>query len=131
MAGSKSDAHSDDVLNVIRNIAISAIVSVYIELYSVAPDDTGGGTVSGEGRVIAGTLTAPADGGADGRQIDNAAAIEWPGWGAGAQTLVAFAVFDAITAGNFLYWADLDTNRAIADGETARFDIGALVIAED
>ena len=131
MAGSKSDAHSDDVLNVLRNVTLTAIATVYIELYSVAPDDTGGGTISGEGRVSAGTLTAPADGGVDGRQIDNAGTIEWAGWGAGSQTLVAFAVFDAITVGNFLYWADLDTNRAIADGETARFDIGALVIAED
>ena len=45
--------------------------------------------------------------------------------------VTAFAVYDALTIGNLLYWGDLTPPKNIIDGETASFAVDALVINED
>lgn len=48
-------------------------------------------------------------------------------WG----TVVAFAILDAATAGNFLYWGDLTASKSIDAGDTAKFAVGELDVTED
>jgi hypothetical protein len=38
-------------------------------------------------------------------------------------------MFDAVTVGNLLFWADLTTPQTVASGNPYSFAIGALVIA--
>ena len=113
MAGSKSDFLENELLDhVLGNAAYTAPATVYIALYTVVPTDAGGGT--------------EVSGGAYTRVASTNDATNWPAASAGAKsngtaitfttatadwgTVVAFGIFDALTAGNLLYWADLTTN---------------------
>ena len=42
-----------------------------------------------------------------------------------------FAIYDALTNGNLLYWAALTTARAVTNGTTASFAAAALTVTED
>lgn len=51
-------------------------------------------------------------------------------WNSGA-TIGYFAIYDASTGGNFLYWAALTTPRAVTNGVTPSFANGTLTVTED
>lgn len=73
-----------------------------------------------------------ATGGGDG-QTDNVAAITFPqasgSWGTvAAMAFVNSATFDA---GDMLFYSAVDTSRAIDNGDTAEFAIGAITITFD
>ena len=127
MAGSFGDALENKLLDhLLKTTPFSVPTNIYIELYTVAPSDAGGGT--------------PAAGGSYARKVCNA----WDGAAGGATAntgaitfvqatgdwgeIVAFALFDAITGGNFLAWADLTVNKSILNGDTAEFAAGELDI---
>ena len=61
----------------------------------------------------------------------NAAEIAFPtatgAWG----TLTHFALFDALTTGNMLWYGSLTQSKAIVSGDTAKFEIGSLVLTAD
>jgi hypothetical protein len=63
--------------------------------------------------------------------VSNAAQLAFPeatgAWG----SLTHFAVFDAATAGNIVFYGALTTAKAIADNETLRFPIGNLTFTLD
>jgi hypothetical protein len=67
-------------------------------------------------------------------QTSNNAAVAFPAatadWNNG-QTIGYFAIYDAATGGNLLYWAALTTPRAVTNGATASFAAGALTVTED
>lgn len=132
MAG-KTDAHSDSVLNILRNTAIAAITTVYAALFTVTPSDSGGGTESSYGSDTrkAITFTAP-EAHTSGRKVENDPLITWTSWdGTSPETFVSAGVFDALTVGNLLYWAALTTSRTINTGESATFAVDALRVTED
>jgi len=74
-------------------------------------------------------------------------ATNWPAAAAGAKangaditfvqatadwgTVVAFGIFDAVTAGNLLYWGAVTPNKAVNSGDTAKFANGDIDITED
>ena len=134
MAGSKSDFLELELLDhVVGNAAYTAPATLYVALYTVAPTDAGGGIeVSGGSyaRVaVTNNLTNwPA---ASGGAKSNGTEITFPEATASWGTVVAFAILDAATAGNFLYWADLTTSKTIATSDTAKFAVGDLDILED
>lgn len=115
--------------------------TLYIGLYTAAPDDTGGGTeLSGSGyaRVSvtssltnwAGTQSAgstTASSGTGGGTSNNIA-ITFPeptsGWG----QVQAFGVFDAATGGNLLFHGSLTINKTINEGDTVTFPAGSLAV---
>lgn len=129
MAGSLSNYLENIVIDhLLRNQAFTPPATVYIALYTVAPSDAGGGTeVTGGAYVrLALTLTA-ASAGASSNSGDHTFVTATANWG----TIVAFAVLDAASAGNFLFWADLTTNKAVNNGDTAKFLSGDLDISVD
>ena len=101
----------------------------YVGLFTAAPSDSGGGTeVSGSGyaRVVTGTMTVS---GTSPTNCTNSAAIEFAAarggnWG----TITHIAIFDALTSGNMLGWAQLTTSRTINDGDVLRIPAGDLDI---
>lgn len=130
MAGSFSDALEIKILDhLFKTTPFAVPTDIYIELYTVAPTDAGGGT--------------PVSGGSYARKVHNT----WDGAGAGATAntgaitfiqatgdwgeVVAFGLFDALSGGNFLAWADLTVNKTIQDGDTAEFAAGELDITLD
>jgi len=126
---SKSNYLETQVLNhVLRNTAYSAPATVYMAVYTVAPTETGGGTeVSGNGYVRQPvTFTAPAP-----DSCSNDADVTFPvatgDWG----TIVAFGIFDAASAGNLLYYANLTASRDILTSDQFRVPSGQLIVTEN
>lgn len=110
--------------HVFGGVSYTAPATIYLALYTVAPDDTGGGTeVSGGSYVrqsCAFTVT--------GNLATNTSAVEWPtatgAWG----TVVAVGVFDASTSGNLLAYGTLTSSKTISSGDVLRIPAGDLDI---
>ena len=134
MAGSFSDFLENELLDhVFGSADYTPPATVYVALYTTAPSDSGGGvevSAGGYARVaVANNATQfPA---ASGGQKSNGQAITFPvatgDWG----TVVAFALLDASTSGNFLGWATLGTSKTINTGQAAQFPPSSLVITLD
>lgn len=134
MAGSKSDYLENKVLDhVLGGGDYTRPATVYIALYTVAPTDAGGGTEVTGGSYVRKSVTnnatnfPAAASGAKSNGTEIVFVEATASWG----TAVAFGIFDAETAGNLLYWADLTTSKAIGSGDTAKFAVGDLDITED
>lgn len=132
--GSKSDYLEDALLDhILGGGDFSRPATVYIALYTVAPTDVGGGT-----EVTGGSYARAA--------VENNA-TNWPAAASGAKsngtqinfitataawgTIVAFAIFDALSGGNLLYWGSLGGSVVISSGQTAYIAVGDLDITED
>jgi hypothetical protein len=127
MAGSFSDYLEDKLLkHTFTNTAYTSPTALYVALYTAAPTDAGGGTeISGSSYVrtavtftVSGTNTL----------CTNSANVEFPAASGSWGTIVAIAVYDASTAGNFLAWSDLAVSKTIATGDIFRIPAGDLDI---
>jgi hypothetical protein len=127
MAGSFTDYLEDKILkHVFTNVSYTSPTTVYVGLFTVAPTDVGGGTeITGMGyarKSAAFTVSGT------GTLATNSAAVEFDAatgtWG----TIVAIAIFDALTTGNMLAFADLTTSKTIATGDILRIPTGDLDI---
>jgi len=134
MAGSKADYLEDELLDhVLGGADYTRPATVYIALFTVAPTDAGGGTECTGGSYARKDVTnnatnwPAASGGAKANGTEIVFVEATASWG----TVVAFGIFDAVTAGNLLYWADLTTSKPIDNGVTDKFAIGDLDITED
>lgn len=144
MAG-KSDYLENKIIDyILRGGSFTAPSNTYVGLLTAAPSDSGGGTeVSGNNyaRVTvassttnwAGTQSSGSTSASSGTggQTSNNGAITFPtpsgSWG----TVTHFAVYDASTSGNLLYWGALGSSQTISSGNTVSFAAGALTITED
>ena len=110
--------------HVFGGVAYSAPATLYLALYTVAPDDTGGGTeVSGTSyarQTIAFTVTDDT--------ASNTSAVEFPTSGSSWGTVVAVGIFDALTSGNLLAYGNLTASKTIASGDVFRVPAGDLDI---
>ena len=123
-----SDYLEDKVLDhVFGGTAYTAPATLYVALYTVAPDDTGGGTEVTGGSYVrqTGTFTVS---GTSPTTATNAAAIEYPTATADYGTVVAVGILDASSGGNLLAYADLTTSKTVSTGDVFRFDAGDLDI---
>jgi hypothetical protein len=133
MAG-KSDYLENKVLDLLLGaVSYTVPTTVYVALYTAAPTDAGGGTeVSGGGyarvAVTNNTTNFPA---ASNGSKSNGTTISFPTATADWGTVVAVGIFDAATAGNLLFWANLTTSKTIQNGDTAQFSAGSLSFTED
>lgn len=108
--------------------------TLYVALYTAAPDDdgTGGTEVSGTGYARAAVTNndtnwpAASNGSKSNGNEISFGTVGAGGWG----QLTHFGVFDAASGGNFLGAGELDTPVTAAEGDTVRFQAGALVITE-
>lgn len=112
----------------LRNTPFAPPVQTYLGLFTVSPTPGGGGTeVAGNGYVrVAITFNAPVNG-----QAANIADTIFPvdviaDWG----TIVAFGVFDAISGGNLLYFANLSSSRYVAVNDQVKFPAGQIIATE-
>jgi len=88
--------------------AIFALPTAYVGLFTAVGTDAGAGFTEVSGTAYARVATAAATwntaSGSAPSQISNAAAIAFPQAGAAWGTIIAFGLFDALTAGNLLLW---------------------------
>ena len=134
MAGSKSNFLENELLDhVLGNAAYTAPATLYLALFTVAPTDAGAGTEVTGGSYARLSVTnnatnfPAASGGAKSNGVAFTFVTATANWG----TVVAYAIFDALTLGNMLWWADLTVTKAVNSGDTASFPIGDLDFTED
>lgn len=107
--------------------------TLYIELYTAAPSDTGGGTpVSGgsyaRASVTNNTTNFP---NATNGSKSNGTEISFPTATADWGTVVAIGIFDQASGGNLLFHGALSSSRNILNGDTPRFAPGVLTFSLD
>ena len=133
MAGSKTDALEarllDHLFKGAATPALGALSTVYIALHTaVAGESTGGTEVTGSSyarqAVAAAAWTRTAS------NVSNNAEVAFPAVTTTPYTVVGWGVYDAASAGNFLYWGDT-TSTTMNVGDVPRFAIGAITIQED
>ncbi len=137
MAGSKGDFLEARVLDLVLGaVSYSPAGTVYVALFTVIPADSGGGTEVSGGSYARVALTNnttnwPASTGTNPTVKANGTAITFPKATANWGTIVAFAIFDANSGGNLLYWGSLAANKVINTDDTPSFAVGALTVTED
>lgn len=115
--------------------------TLYIALLTAAPSDSGGGTeVSGNayarvavtsslanwaGTQSAGSTTASSG---TGGQTSNNSVITFPTPTATWGVVTHFAIYDAATAGNLLFYGTLTIAKTINQSDTVSFPAGSLTI---
>lgn len=128
MAG-KTNVHEASVLNVLRNTTLTGIVC-YLGFFTAAPSDAGGGTEVSGGSYARQAPTFAAPSGTP-RSIATSADITFPTASADWGTITHFGIFDAVSAGNLLYWAAVTVTKTVLNGDTAKVLSGALTVTED
>ncbi len=141
MAG-KSVYLEDKWLNMWKGTAFTFPATTYVALLTTNPtDDTGTALVEVSGgayarQAITGSTgwssIAPVSGGSGTtpEQMSNAAVITFPTPTASWGTIVGIALYDAVTAGNLLYWASI-SSQAIGVGVVASFAANTLKVTDD
>ena len=126
MAGNLTNYLENKLLDHFLGTTTYTMPTVYVGLFTVAPDDTGGGT-----EVTGGTYTrkTAAFSAASSGATSNSGNIDFTGMP--AATTVAIALFDASTSGNMLVWGTLTVNKTTDAGDTLRIATGDLDISID
>lgn len=101
--------------------------TLYLGLFTTAPDDTGAGTEVTGGSYARQTFTMSVTG----DTASNVGAIEFPTATAAWGTVAYVAVYDAVSAGNMLCYATLAASKAIDTGDVFRIPAGDLDITLD
>jgi hypothetical protein len=133
MAGSKTDYYENIVIQHLFESDYSAPDPLYIGLYleSAKPTDSTIGTEASGGNYSRVAVDRDTGWTSSGNATENAADITFPEASASWGELGAFAILDASTSGNMLYWGDLTTPKTINSGDTAKIPAGDLDITED
>jgi len=100
--------------------------AVYVGLFTVAPDDTGGGTEVSGGSYA--RQSAAFNASSSGSTTNNAN-IDFTSMP--SATTVAIGIFDASTSGNMLLHGTLTANKTTDAGDTLRIATGSLTISID
>lgn len=132
MAG-KSDYLEAKILDHLFGITpFSEPATVYLALFTATPSDAGGGTeVAGGSYARVAVTNDNTEWSRTGSVISNINALDFATasgvWG----TVGWVGVFDAITAGNFLFWAPLLSTRTVNTTDQVGFAPGQLQFTED
>ena len=132
MAGSKADYFELEILKWATGQAndLGTACTPYLALFTSAPTDAGGGTEVSGGSYArydsSGKWAAPAAGAVQ-TNAECAFTQASADWG----TVVAFAIFDAVSGGNMLYWGDLTASKTVNNGDTFKFPSGDIDLTED
>jgi hypothetical protein len=125
MAGNLSDYLENKLLDhFLGTTSYTMPSTIYVALYTVAPDDTGGGTEVTGGSYA--RQTATFDAAASGA-TQNSADIDFVDMP--ACTVVAIGIHDALTSGNLLVHGTLTANKSLDAGDTLRIATGDLDIS--
>lgn len=136
LASGKSQYLISKVLNSIFNAtAFSPPATLYAALWTATLNAASTGSTTGEASytgyarvaVTANTTNFPLS--ASGSNIQNATAITFGANAGSLQTMTFFAILDAATNGNILYWGSI-TSTAINPGDTPQVNVNGLTVSE-
>ena len=104
--------------------------TLYLGLMTAGADETGGGTEVSGGAYARKAITfsaAQTDGGGV-TSMANSAQIEFPTATASWGTVTSWAIFDALSSGNLLWYGDLTVSKEILANDTILLHAGDLVL---
>lgn len=137
MAGSKTDSLESRLLDHIfkggATPALSALSQVWVAMFTAVPSDSSGGTevtIGSFGYARQAVAAAGWNHTAGSNTVTNANEIAYNAVTGSAYTVVGWAIMDALTAGNMLYWGDC-TSTTMNVGDIPRFAPSAITITED
>jgi hypothetical protein len=135
MAGSKTDAFEARLIDHIfkggATPALTALSTVYVALYTAVPSDSSAGTeVVGSAYARQALAAAVWTHTAGSNTVSNTNEVAFPAVTGSPYTVVGWAIMDAASSGNQLYWGDCPST-IMAVGDIPRFAPGALTITED
>ena len=110
----------------LRNTTYTSPATVYAGLFTTDPTDAGSGSEVSGGSYARKAITFAAP--SNGVTTNSAAAVEFDqatgSWG----TITHFAIFDALTTGNMLYYGALTTSKTIASGDVFKFATSSVSV---
>ena len=114
--------------------AFTEPANIYMALCTAVPTDASTGTTIVEAdytgyarkEVLATDLSAAASG-----SKTNSGAITFAACSAGASTIIGFAICDALTVGEVIYWGTTTSKVIDVNNTPATVAVGGLVITED
>ena len=114
--------------HVFRNSAYTAPSTIYVALFTAAPNDAGGGTeVSGNGYARQSMAFSAASSGS----ISNSGSVEFPTATGSQGTITHMGLFDASSGGNLLAYGALTASKAVDSGDVFRFNASSVTISLD
>lgn len=114
--------------HVFRNSAYTAPSTIYVALFTAAPNDAGGGTeVSGNGYARQSMAFSDASSGS----ISNSGSVEFPTATGSQGTITHMGLFDASSSGNLLAYGALTASKAVDSGDVFRFNASSVTISLD
>ena len=118
-----SDYYENQVIDhMFRNVAFTPPATLYLALYTSIPDDTGGTEASGGAYARTVFTFTAASAGVTSNVADITFSEATADWG----RIVAYGIFDALTAGNLLAWGHFEGTTQINSGQAFRVDAGNL-----
>lgn len=112
----------------LKNTAYTSPATVYMAAYTSDPGEANTGTeVSGSSYARVAITFGAASAGASLNSADIVFPTASGSWG----TVTHFAIFDALTTGNMLYYGALGASIAVSTGQRLRFDAGSLSVSLD
>ena len=115
----------------LRNNSVSPPATVYVALFQSDPGEATGGTetaYTGYARQTSAWTALDVNG-----QTKNSGAITFPANGnaSASVTITHIALFDAATAGNRLFYAELSSPKTLSPGDVLSFAANAIVFGLD
>jgi hypothetical protein len=109
----------------LRDIDYVAPTTVYLGLHTTATNDDDSGTEVSGGSYArqAVTFAAPSGG-----STSNSALVTFPTATASWGTVTHFGIYDAVSAGNLLYWGALTVSKTVDNGDIFTVPIGNLTV---
>ena len=127
MSDAKSNYLENAVLDHVLGTSAMTSPTVYLGLHTANPGESGGNEISGNGYA---RLTVSFNAASSGSASGPTAVKEFTASGGSWGTVTHFALYDALTTGNMLYYGALTASKVIADGDTLRFAIDSITITE-
>ena len=110
-----SDYLENALLNhTLRNVSLTAPTTVYIGLHTTATNDDDSGTEVSGGSYARQSVTFGAP---SGGSSSNSALVTFPTATASWGTVTHFGIYDAVSAGNLLYWGALTVSKTVDNGD--------------
>ena len=137
MPGGKSDYLESEILNhVLGGPDFVRPATGHVALSTTTPTDTGGITEPSGGAYARQAITNdatnfPASSGSNPTEKKNGAVVTFPVATAAWGTIVGWALFDAATAGNMLYWGDVTPSKTVGLDDQPKFAVNGLKVTED
>lgn len=100
-------------LNMLRGTAFTAPSAQYVKLHTGDPGSAATANTSANTTRVAATFSAASSG-----ALALSNTPSWASWASGSETISHISVWDASTAGNFLYSVALTVSKAITNGDT-------------